>query len=468
MAERFDLVVLGAGPGGYVAAIRAAQLGKKVACLDKRGTFGGTCLNIGCIPSKALLDSSEHYYQATHSFAKHGILVGKIGLDIPAMIKRKNNIVKGLVDGIAFLFKKYGVRGIFGSGKIVGKNQVEVRGNDGSTSLLEAENILVATGSEPSTLPFLPVDGKNIVTSTEALDFETVPEHLIVIGGGYIGLEMGSVWLRLGAKVTVIEFLPKLLPLNDGEIAALAHRSLVRQGFTFHLETKVTAAKVEGKQVTVTAESKDGPVKIKGDKVLVSTGRRPITQGIGLEAVGVQADAKTGKIPVNEHLQTNVPNIYALGDIIHGPMLAHKAMEEGVAVAEHLAGMVAHVDYDIIPSVIYIWPELAAVGKTEEQLKEEHREYRVGKFPFMVNGRAKAMEETEGTVKILSDAKTDRVLGVHIFGPRASDMIAEAVTTMAFKGSAEDMARIVHGHPTLSEAVGEAARVAWLGKALHI
>jgi dihydrolipoamide dehydrogenase len=468
MSERFDLIVIGAGPGGYVAAIRAAQLGKKVACIDKHSTFGGTCLNIGCIPSKALLDSSELYSQAKHHFSRHGIKIDKIDLDVAAMIKRKDGIVKSLVDGIAFLFKKNGVNGIFGTGKIVGKNQVEVKGNDGSTSVLETENILIATGSEPSTLPFLPVDGKMVVTSTEALSFDKVPEHLLVVGAGYIGLEMGSVWLRLGAKVTVLEFLPKLLPQNDSEIAAMVQRSLVKQGFTFHLEAKVTGAKVEGNQVTLTAETKEGALKVKGDKVLIATGRRPITAGVGLEAVGIQVDAKTGRIPVNEHMQTNVPNVYAIGDIITGPMLAHKAMEEGTAVAEHLAGLAAHVDYDIIPSVIYIWPEVAAVGKTEDQLKAEKREYRVGKFPFLANGRAKALDETEGTVKILSDAKTDRVLGIHIFGPRASDMIAEAVTTMAFKGSAEDVARIVHGHPTLSEAMGEAARVAWLGKAIHI
>lgn len=468
MAERYDLVVIGAGPGGYVAAIRAAQLGKKVACIDKRGTFGGTCLNIGCIPSKALLDSSELYSQAKHNFTRHGISVGSLSLDVPTMIKRKNGIVKGLVDGIAFLFKKYGVKGIFGTGKIINKNQVEVKGNDGVTTILDTDNILLAMGSEPSTLPFLQVDGKTIVTSTEALDFDKVPEHLIVIGGGYIGLEMGSVWLRLGSKVTVIEFLPKLLPLNDSELAAMVHRSLVKQGMVFHLDTKVTGAKSDGKKVTVTAESKTGPITITGDKVLVSTGRRAITQGCGLETVGVQVDPKTGKVPVNKHFQTNVPNIYALGDIIAGPMLAHKAMEEGIAIAEHLAGQVAHVDYDIIPSVIYIWPEMAAVGKTEDELKAAGVQYRVGKFPFIANGRAKAMDETEGTVKVLSDAQTDRILGVHIFGPRASDMIAEAVTTMAFKGSAEDMARIVHGHPTLSEGMGEAARVAWLGKGIHI
>ncbi|HQR05734.1 MAG TPA: dihydrolipoyl dehydrogenase [Gemmatales bacterium] len=468
MAERYDLVVIGAGPGGYVAAIRAAQLGKKVACIDKRGTFGGTCLNIGCIPSKALLDSSELYSQAKHNFVRHGIIVGSLGLDVPTMIKRKNGIVKGLVDGIAFLFKKYGVKGIFGTGKIINKNQVEVKGNDDVTSILDTDNILLAMGSEPSTLPFLQVDGKTIVTSTEALDFDKVPEHLIIIGGGYIGLEMGSVWLRLGSKVTVIEFLPKLLPLNDSELTAMVHRSLVKQGMMFHLDTKVTGAKSDGKKVTVTAESKTGPITITGDKVLVSTGRRAITQGCGLETVGVQVDPKTGKVPVNHHFQTNVPNIYALGDIIAGPMLAHKAMEEGIAIAEHLAGQVAHVDYDIIPSVIYIWPEMAAVGKTEDELKAAGVQYRVGKFPFIANGRAKAMDETEGTVKVLSNAQTDRILGVHIFGPRASDMIAEAVTTMAFKGSAEDMARIVHGHPTLSEGMGEAARVAWLGKGIHI
>lgn len=468
MAERYDLVVIGAGPGGYVAAIQAAQLGKKVACIDKRGTYGGTCLNIGCIPSKALLDSSEHYHQVKHSFIKHGIRVGDVSIDVPAMIKRKDAIVKSLVDGIAFLFRKNGVKGIFGTAKLLSKNQVEVKGNDGTTSVLEADNIVLAMGSEPSSLPFLPTDGKNIVTSTEALNFDKVPEHLIVIGGGVIGLEMGSVWLRLGAKVTVIEFLPKFLPLLDGEIAGMVHKSLVKQGMVFHLDTKVTGAKGDGKQITVTAESKNGPITVTGDKVLVSTGRRPVVKDIGLEAVGVQVDAKTGKIPVNHHFQTNVPNIYAIGDITAGPMLAHKASEEGIAVAEHLAGKPSHVDYDIIPSVIYIWPEVASIGKTEEELKAAGVQYRVGKFPFMANARAKAMDEAEGTVKVLADANTDRLLGVHIFGPRASDMIAEAVTTMAFKGSAEDMARIVHGHPSLSEGMGEAARAAWLGKAIHI
>ncbi|MBL8824704.1 MAG: dihydrolipoyl dehydrogenase [Planctomycetia bacterium] len=467
MAERYDLVVLGGGPGGYVAAIRAAQLGRKVACIDKRGTWGGTCLNVGCIPSKALLDSSELYHQAKHRFDRHGIGVVNITLDIPTMIKRKDSVVKGLVDGVAFLFRKYGVKGYFGTGKMLSKNQVEVKGNDGTTSVLEADNILLAMGSEPSGLPFLKVDGKQIVTSTEALNFDKVPEHLIVIGGGYIGLEMGSVWLRLGSKVTVIEFLPKLLPLNDTEIAGMVHKSLVKQGMNFHLDTKVTGAKIDGNKVVVTAESKDGPITVTGDKVLVSTGRRPITAGAGLEAAGVTVDAKTGKIPVNHLLQTNVPNIYAIGDLVAGPMLAHKASEEGIAVAEHLAGKKGHVDYDIIPSVIYIWPEVAAVGKTEEELKTAGVQYRVGKFPFLASGRAKALDETEGTVKILADANTDRILGVHIFGPRASDMIAEAVTTMAFKGSAEDMARIVHGHPTLSESMGEAARAAWSGKALH-
>ncbi|HMO34654.1 MAG TPA: dihydrolipoyl dehydrogenase [Gemmatales bacterium] len=468
MAERYDLVVIGAGPGGYVAAIQAAQLGKKVACIDKRGTYGGTCLNVGCIPSKALLDSSELYHQAKHNFVRHGISVGNVSLDLATMLKRKDAVVKALVEGIAFLFRKNGVKGIFGSGRLLSRNQVEVKGNDGSTQVLEADHILLAMGSEPSTLPFLPIDGKSIVTSTEALNFEKVPEHLIVIGGGYIGLELGSVWLRLGAKVTVLEFLPKLLPLNDAEIASMVHKSLVKQGMVFQLDTKVTGAKSDGKTVTVTAETKSGPMTFTGDKVLVSTGRRPVVKDVGLETVGVHFDSKTGKIPVNHQFQTNIPNIYAIGDLIAGPMLAHKASEEGIAVAEHLAGKPIHVDYDIIPSVIYIWPEVASVGKTEEELKAAGVDYRVGKYPFLASSRAKAMDESEGTVKILADAKTDRLLGVHIFGPRASDMIAEAVTTMAFKGSAEDMARIVHGHPTLSESMGEAARAAWFGKAIHI
>jgi dihydrolipoamide dehydrogenase len=466
MPERYDLVVIGAGPGGYVAAIRAAQLGKKVACVEKRPTLGGTCLNIGCIPSKALLDSSEFFEQAKHKAARHGIVLPKVDLDLAAMMKRKDNVVKGNTDGISYLFKKYGVTPVYGTARLVGPGKVDVKLNDGKPTQLEASAVLLATGSEPATLPNLPTDGKHIVTSTEALAFDKLPEHLLVVGAGYIGLELGSVWLRLGSKVTVVEFLPRILPLTDTEIAGLVQKSLTKQGMTFHLGAKVNAAKVEGNKVVVTAQSEKGDLKFECDKVLVAVGRRPVSQGMGLEEAGVKLDK--GKAVVDEHFQTAVPGVYAIGDLIDGPMLAHKAMEEGIAVAEMLAGQPAHVNYDAIPSVIYTWPEVASVGKTEDQLKEAGVEYRVGKFPFIASGRAKAMDETEGVVKVLADAKTDRLLGVHIFGPRASDMIAEAVTTMEFVGSAEDIARIVHAHPTLSEALGEAARAAYFGKAIHI
>jgi dihydrolipoamide dehydrogenase len=467
MAERYDLVVIGGGPGGYVAAIRAAQLGKKVACVENRETrtVGGTCLNVGCIPSKALLDSSEFFEQARHKAARHGVVLSKVELDLAVMMKRKDGVVKGNTDGITYLFKKYGVTPIFGFGKLAGPGRVEVKQADGKSLTLEAPAILLAMGSESSVLPNLQIDGKNIVTSTEALAFDKVPGHLLVVGGGYIGLEMGSVWLRLGSKVTVVEFLPRILPLTDGEIAGMVQKSLARQGMVFHLGTKVTGAKVEKDKVIVTAQGEKGDLKFECDKVLVSVGRRAVTKEMGLEEAGIKVEK--GKVVVDERFQTTLPGVYAIGDLIDGPMLAHKASEEGIAFAEMLAGQPAHVNYDTIPSVIYIWPEVASVGKTEEQLKEAGIEYRIGKFPFAASGRAKAMDETEGIVKVLSDAKTDRLLGVHIFGPRASEMIAEAVTAMEFVGSAEDIARIVHAHPTLSEALGEAARAAYFGKAIH-
>ena len=458
MAERFDLVVIGAGPGGYVAAIRAAQLGLKVACVEKWPTLGGTCLNVGCIPSKALLDSSELYHLAQSRFGKHGIKVGGLSLDLGAMLSRKDEVVKGLTDGVKFLFKKNKITSFYGTGRIASPTSVVVKSDSGSEDTLETTSILIATGSVPINLPFMPFDGKFIVSSTEALTFEKVPEHLVVVGGGYIGLELGSVWKRLGSKVTVLEFLPRIVPIADLEIGALLHKSLVKQGLEFQLETKVTGAKVAGGKVTVTAETKDGkPLSVVCDRVLVAVGRKAYTEGLGLEAVGVKPDPKTGKVAINNHYQTNVPSIYAIGDVIDGPMLAHKAEDEGVAFAELLVGKAGHVDYNLIPSVIYTWPEVSSVGQTEEQLKDKKIEYKVGKFPFLANGRAKAMDETEGIVKILADAKTDRVLGVHIIGPRASDMIAEAVAIMEFAGSAEDIARISHSHPTLSEAFREAA-----------
>jgi dihydrolipoamide dehydrogenase len=464
----FDLIVIGGGPGGYVAALRAAQLGLRVACIDKRPAFGGTCLNIGCIPSKALLDSTELYHVAKNKLANHGIGVGRITLDLAAMMKRKSQVVKSLTDGVGWLLKKNKVTTYTGTGRLLGPSKVEVTKSDGAKEILESKSVVLATGSEVIELPFLKFDHQHVVSSTEALSFTDIPKHLIVVGGGYIGLELGSVWARLGSRVTVLEFLPRLLPATDGEIAALVKKSLEKQGIEFHLGTKVTGAKVSGRQVTVTATGPDGrEATFGGDKVLVAVGRRPNVEGLGLSEAGVKHDSKSGRVDVDERYQTNVPGVYAIGDLIFGPMLAHKAMEEGVALAEHLAGKPAHVNYKAIPSVIYIWPEVAAVGPTEEELKEQGRAYRVGKFPFLASGRAKAMDETEGVVKVIADAKTDRVLAVHIFGPRASDMIAEAVAVVEFQGSAEDIARIVHAHPTLSESLGEAARAAWSGSALH-
>ncbi|AWM41259.1 Dihydrolipoamide dehydrogenase [Gemmata obscuriglobus] len=470
MADSYDLVVIGGGPGGYMAAIRAAQLGLKTACVEKRSNkaLGGTCLNVGCIPSKALLDSSEAYEHTLHKLARHGVKVGSVALDLDTMLKRKDKVVGDLTGGVTFLFKKYGVTPVYGSGKLLKGNKVEVTAADGAKSTLEAKNVLLATGSESIELPFLKFDGKYVVGSTEALNFNPVPKHLIIVGGGYIGLELGSVWKRLGAKVTVIEFLPRILAISDGEIANEVHKLLVKQGFEFHLETKVTGAKVEGDSVTVTAQGKDGKeIKVTGDRVLVSVGRRPYTAGLGLDEAGVKYDPKSGRVEIDAHYRTNVPGVYAIGDLVTGPMLAHKASEEGVVFAETLAGMKPHVNYDAIPSVIYTWPEVASVGLTEEQLKEKGVEYRVGKFKFAATGRAQAMDERDGFVKVLADAKTDRVLGVHILGPRASDLIAECVTIMEYKGSAEDIARCTHAHPTLSEAVGEAARMAWAGKPLN-
>jgi dihydrolipoamide dehydrogenase len=470
MADSYDLVVIGGGPGGYTAAIRAAQLKMKVACVEKRSNkaFGGTCLNVGCIPSKALLDSSEMYETTLHKLARHGIRVGSVALDLAAMLARKDKVVSELTGGVGFLFKKYGVTPLLGSGKLLPGNEVEVTAADGSKSTIEAKTVLLATGSESAELPFMKYDGKFVVTSTEALNFDTVPKHLIVVGGGYIGLELGSVWKRLGSKVTVVEFLPRILAISDGEVSTEVQKILTKQGIEFHLETKVTGAKVEGEKVTVTAQSKDGKdLSFTGDRVLVAVGRKPNIVGLGLDEVGVKYDPKSAKVTVDEHFRTNVPGVYAIGDLIAGPMLAHKASEEGVVFAEQLAGMKPHINYDAIPSVIYIWPEVSSVGSTEEQLKEKGIQYKVGKFKFAATGRAKAMDETDGWVKVLTDAKTDRVLGVHILGPRASDLIAECVTIMEYKGSAEDIARCAHSHPTLSEAVGEAARMAWTGMPLN-
>jgi len=451
-------VVIGAGPGGYVAAIRAAQLGMKVACVEKRPTLGGVCLNIGCIPSKALLDTSELFHLAQKRFSKHGIKVGEVGIDLAAMHARKDGVVKELTDGVKFLFRKNNIATLFGTAKLGSPTSVVVRDDQGGETTLEAGHILLATGSVPVALPFLPFDGKTVVGSTEALAFDKVPDHLVIVGGGYIGLELGSVWKRLGSKVTVIEFLPRIVPLADLEIGNLLHKSLLKQGLEFQLETKVTGAKVKDGRALVAAETKDGKtLTFDADRVLVAVGRRAYTDGLGLAEAGVKFDPKTGKVRTDSRFRTNVPTISAIGDVIDGPMLAHKAEDEGTAFAELLAGLAGHINYDTIPSVIYTWPEMASVGITEDQAKERKVEYKVGKFPFVANGRAKAMDEVEGLDKIIADARTDRVLGVHIIGPRASDMIAEAVATMEFAGSAEDIARICHAHPTLSEAFREAA-----------
>lgn len=457
MADRYDLVVLGAGPGGYVCAIRAAQLGIRVACVDRRAAPGGTCLNIGCIPSKALLESSELYVRARSHFDRHGIQIGDVRLDLKALLARKDRVVKGLTDGVAFLFEKNRITFIQGTARLAGKGAVHVKRGGDETLSLEAPSIVLATGSEPTSLPALAFDGSAIVSSTEALAFDKVPAHLIVVGGGYIGLELGSVWARLGAKVTIVEFLPRILAQSDAEVGGALHKSLVKQGLSIHLETKVTGASAQGGQVIVNAQAGGADILFQGDKVLVAVGRRPLTAGLGLEQAGVELEANTGRVIVDEGWQTSAPGVFALGDLIAGPMLAHKAEEEGVALAERLAGKKTQVNYDAIPSVVYTWPEVASVGATEEQLKQTGRQYHVGKFPFSANARARCLDETEGFVKVLADAHTDRVLGVHMIGPRVSELIAETVSVMEFGGSAEDIARTCHAHPTLSEAVREAA-----------
>jgi dihydrolipoamide dehydrogenase len=471
MPQSYDLIVIGGGPGGYVAAIRAAQLGKSVALVEKRPALGGTCLNVGCIPSKTLLDSSELYAQAKTHFGRHGIIVGDVKVDLAAMMARKDKVVKGLTDGVAYLMKKNKITVFAGAGKLAGPPaagvaRVGVKGA-GKEDHLEAKAVLLATGSESVSLPALPIDGTFIVTSTEALSFDKVPQHLIVVGAGYIGLELGSVWNRLGAKVTVVEFLPRILPLSDGEIAEQLQRSLVKQGLTFHLDTRVARAGTQGGEVVVHGSHKGRDLEFKGDRVLVAIGRKPCTTGLGLAEAGVQLEEKTGRLLVGDDFETNVAGIFAIGDLIAGPMLAHKAMEDGVAFAECLSGMKTHVNYDTVPSVIYTWPEVASVGPTEEQLKAEGREYKVGRFPFSATPRARCMDETEGLVKVISDRATDQLLAVHIFGPRASDMIAEAVAVMEFGGSAEDVGRICHAHPTLSEALKEAALAAEK-RAIHV
>jgi dihydrolipoamide dehydrogenase len=469
MAESmFDVVVIGSGPGGYVAAIRAAQLGLKTACVEMRETLGGTCLNIGCIPSKALLQSSEVFEQARHGMAVHGVKVGQVDLDLSAMMAQKTKVVEANTAGVAFLFKKNKVEWIKGKARITGPGAIEVALNAGGTQTLAAKSVIIATGSDSMPLAGVPVDEKTIVTSTGALALSAVPKRMIVIGGGYIGLEMGSVWQRLGAQVTVVEFLDRILPGMDGEVSKQMQRILQRQGMSFKLGMKVTSATPGDGGVSVTIEpAKGGAAEtIAADIVLLAIGRRPHTEGLGLEGVGVALDER-GRVKTDAHFATSVAGIYAIGDVIAGPMLAHKAEDEAVAVAEIIAGQAGHVNYDAIPGVVYTWPEVASVGKTEEQLKAEGVAYKAGKFPFTANGRARAMAMTEGFVKILADAATDRILGAHIVGANAGDLIAEVVVGMEFAAAAEDIARTCHAHPTLNEAVKEAA-LAVGGRAIHI
>ena len=465
--KQYDLVVIGGGPGGYVAAIRAAQLGMKTACVEGRGALGGTCLNVGCIPSKALLQSSEKYADAAKHFAEHGIKVEGLGLDVAAMMERKDKVVKGLTGGIEMLFKKNKVDYVKGWGSIPAVGSVKVKLVDGGEETLSAKKILIATGSESTPLPGVDTDEKQVVTSTGALALDKVPGRMVVIGAGVIGLEMGSVWSRLGAEVTVVEFLDRILPGMDGDIGKQTQRILGKQGLKFKLGTKVTGAKNGKGGVTLTLEPAKGgeAEELKADVVLVAIGRRPFTEGLGLQELGVAMDNR-GVIQVDENYQTSVEGIYAIGDCVPGPMLAHKAEEDGVVAVERMTGQKSHLDYNLVPGVVYTWPEVAGVGKTEEQLKEAGIEYKTGKFSFMANSRARAVGDTDGVVKVLADKRTDKVLGVHIVGPLAGDILAECVTIMEFGGSAEDIARTCHSHPSMGEAVKEAALAAD-GRAIH-
>ncbi len=465
---QYDVTVIGSGPGGYVAAIRCAQLGMKTALIEKYPVLGGTCLNVGCIPSKALLDSSEHYHNAAHTFKTHGIELKDLSVNLAQMIKRKREVVKQTSDGITFLMKKNKIDVLTGLGSFVDKNTIKVTAADGSTKEIKTNKTIIATGSKPVSLPTVPIDKKRIITSTEALEMTVIPKHMIVIGGGVIGLELGSVYARLGAKVTVLEFMDGLIPTMDKSLGKELQKSLAKIGFEFFFSHKVTGAVVKGNEVIITAEDKSGKVtEFKGDYCLVSTGRRPYTEGLGLENAGIKLDER-GRVAVNDHLETSTPGIYAIGDVIKGAMLAHKAEEEGTLVAEQLAGQKPHINYLLIPGVVYTWPEVAAVGYTEEQLKEQGRAYKVGSFPFKASGRARASMDTDGFVKVLADKTTDEILGVHMIGPRTADMIAEAVVAMEFRASAEDIARMSHAHPTYTESFKEACLAATENRAIHI
>jgi dihydrolipoamide dehydrogenase len=464
----FDVVIIGSGPGGYVSAIRCAQLGFKTAIIEKYATLGGTCLNVGCIPSKALLASSHHYEELQH-FADHGIEVsGKVKVNLEKMIARKQAVVDQTSGGVKFLMDKNKITVFEGIGSFVDTTHVAIQKKDGSSETIEAKNIIIATGSKPSNLPFIKLDKERIITSTEALKLPEVPKHLVIIGGGVIGIELGQVYLRLGAEVSVVEFMDRIIPGMDAALSKELTKVLKKQGMKFYTSHKVQSVERKGKAVTVKAENTKGEIiTLEGDYALVSVGRRPYTEGLQAEKAGVKITER-GMIEVNEHLQTNIPNIYAIGDVVRGAMLAHKAEEEGTMVAEIIAGQKPHIDYNLIPGVVYTWPEVAAVGKTEEQLKEAGIAYKSGSFPFKALGRARAGGDTDGFVKILADAKTDEVLGVHMIGARCADLIAEAVTAMEFRASAEDISRTSHAHPTFAEAIKEAALAATEDRALHV
>lgn len=466
---KYDVTVIGSGPGGYVAAIRCAQLGLKTAIVEKYSTFGGTCLNVGCIPSKALLDSSEHYHNAAHTFKTHGIELKDLKVNLAQMIARKNEVVKQNTDGIKFLMKKNKIDTFEGLGSFINKNSIKITGADKKEQVIETEKVIIATGSKPSSLPFIKIDKKRIITSTEALNLTEIPKHLVLIGGGVIGLELGSVYARLGAKVTVVEFMESIIPTMDRTMGKELQKSLKKTGFEFLLSHKVKEVNASAKEVTIKADNAKGEeVVVKGDYCLVAVGRVAYTEGLGLENIGIKVEERGRKIPVDAHLETAVKGIYAIGDVIQGAMLAHKAEEEGVLVAESIAGQKPHINYNLIPGVVYTWPEVASVGFTEEQLKEQGKKYKTGSFPFLASGRARASMDTDGLVKVLADAQTDEILGVHIIGPRAADMIAEAVVAMEYRASAEDIARMSHAHPTYTEALKEACLAATANRPIHI
>lgn len=466
--SQFDVAVIGSGPGGYVAAIRCAQLGFKTAIIEKYSVLGGTCLNVGCIPSKALLSSSHHYHDAVAHFEEHGIEVGKVKVNLEKMIARKQAVVDQTTGGIKFLMDKNKITVFEGVGSFEDATHIKVTKNDGSSETIEAKYSIIATGSKPSNLPFITLDKERVITSTEALKLKEVPKHLVIIGGGVIGIELGQVYLRLGAEVSVVEFMDRIIPGMDASLSKELTKVLKKQGMKFYTSHKVKSVTRKGKAVTVEAETPKGEIlSLEGDYCLVSVGRRPYTDGLNADKAGVKVTDR-GQIEVNNHLQTSASNIYAIGDVVRGAMLAHKAEEEGVMVAEILAGQKPHIDYNLIPGVVYTWPEVAAVGKTEEQLKEEGVAFKSGSFPFKALGRARAGGDTDGFVKILADAKTDEVLGVHMIGPRCADLIAEAVTAMEFRASAEDISRMSHAHPTFAEAIKEAALAATDNRALHV